>query len=128
MSKPVWSYFDPLSMVVIVLTLALFIIALFVKGFTHELLQECGVFLVSVKLIMMSHKNGSPPGTPRNGWRRSSICSQPKGRRAPESPRSFTFTCFCSLMARPPQAVNSTTDHVETAALGCPQVVWGCAG
>ena len=44
--------------VVIVLTLVLFVIALFVKGFSHELLQECGVFLVSVKLIMMSHKNG----------------------------------------------------------------------
>jgi hypothetical protein len=58
MSKSVWSYFDPLSMVVIVLTLVLFVIALFVSGFTHDLLQECGVFLVSVKLIMMSHKNG----------------------------------------------------------------------
>ncbi len=58
MSKPVWRYFDPLSMAVIVLTLVLFVIALFVKGFTHDLLQECGVFLVSVKLIMMSHKNG----------------------------------------------------------------------
>jgi hypothetical protein len=58
MSKSVWSYFDPLSMVVIVLTLVLFVVALFVTGFTHDLLQECGVFLVSVKLIMMSHKNG----------------------------------------------------------------------
>jgi hypothetical protein len=58
MSKTVWSYFDPMSMVVIVLTLLLFVIALFVKGFTHEMLQECGVFLVSVKLIVMSHKNG----------------------------------------------------------------------
>jgi Na+-translocating ferredoxin:NAD+ oxidoreductase RnfE subunit len=58
MSKSVWSYFDPLSMVVIILTLVLFVIALFVNGFTHDLLQECGVFLVSVKLIMMSHKNG----------------------------------------------------------------------
>ncbi len=58
MSKSVWSYFDPLSMVIIVLTLVLFVIALFVNGFTHDLLQECGVFLVSVKLIMMSHKNG----------------------------------------------------------------------
>lgn len=28
------------------------------KGFSHELLQECGVFLVSGKLIVMSHKNG----------------------------------------------------------------------
>ena len=58
MSNSVWSYFDPLSMVIIVLTLVLFVIALFVNGFTHDLLQECGVFLVSVKLIMMSHKNG----------------------------------------------------------------------
>ena len=58
MSKSVWNYFDPLSLVVIVLTLVLFVVALFVNGFTHDLLQECGVFLVSVKLIMMSHKNG----------------------------------------------------------------------
>jgi hypothetical protein len=43
MSKSVWSYFDPLSLVVIVLTLLLFVIALFAKGLTHELLQECGV-------------------------------------------------------------------------------------
>ena len=58
MSKSVWSNFDPLSIVVIVLTLMLFVMALFVNGFAHDLLQECGVFLVSVKLIMMSHKNG----------------------------------------------------------------------
>jgi hypothetical protein len=58
MSNEPSSYLDPLSLVVIVLTMVLFVIALFVKGFGHELLQECGVFLVSVKLIMMSHKNG----------------------------------------------------------------------
>jgi hypothetical protein len=58
MSKSVWSNFDPLSILVIVLTLVLFVLALFANGFTHDLLQECGVFLVSVKLIMMSHKNG----------------------------------------------------------------------
>jgi hypothetical protein len=39
MSNSMWSYFDPLSIVVIVLTLVLFVIALFVKGFTHDLLQ-----------------------------------------------------------------------------------------
>jgi hypothetical protein len=27
------------------------------KGFTQEVLLEAGVFLVSVKLILMSHKN-----------------------------------------------------------------------
>ena len=46
MSKSVRSNFDPLSIVVIVLTLVLFVMALFVNGFTHDL------------LIMMSHKNG----------------------------------------------------------------------
>ena len=30
---------------------------MFVKGLTHDLLLEAGVFLVSVKLIMMSFKN-----------------------------------------------------------------------
>jgi Na+-translocating ferredoxin:NAD+ oxidoreductase RnfE subunit len=45
-------------MVIIFLTLVLFVIALLVNGFTHDLLQECGVFLVSVKLIVMSHQNG----------------------------------------------------------------------
>ncbi len=35
----------------------LFTAALFLKGFTHDLLLEAGVFLVSVKLIRMSFKN-----------------------------------------------------------------------
>jgi hypothetical protein len=48
---------DPWSVVVIALTLVLFIVSIFVKGFTHELLLEAGVFLVSVKLILMAHKN-----------------------------------------------------------------------
>jgi hypothetical protein len=50
-------HFDPWSIVVIGLTLILFIVALFLKGLTHELLLEAGVFLVSVKLILMSYKN-----------------------------------------------------------------------
>ena len=45
------------SLLVIFITLALFVTALFVKGLTHDLLLEAGVFLVSVKLIIMSHKN-----------------------------------------------------------------------
>lgn len=57
MPKSAHKRFDPWSIVVIALTLALFILALFIKGLTHELLLEAGVFLVSVKLIMMSHKN-----------------------------------------------------------------------
>ncbi len=51
------NYFDPASMVVILITLALFIAALFYKGFTHDLLLEAGVFLVSVKLILLSFRN-----------------------------------------------------------------------
>ena len=50
-------HLDFWSLVVIALTLALFIVALFIKGLTHEILLEAGVFLVSLKLIMMSHKN-----------------------------------------------------------------------
>jgi len=50
-------HFDFWSLVVIALTFALFIVALFIKGLTHEILLEAGVFLVSLKLIMMSHKN-----------------------------------------------------------------------
>lgn len=48
---------DPWSAVVIALTLILFIASIFVNGLTHELLLEAGVFLVSVKLILMAHKN-----------------------------------------------------------------------
>jgi hypothetical protein len=47
---------DPWSIVVIALTIALFILALFVKGFTKGLLVECGVLLVSIKLILMAKK------------------------------------------------------------------------
>jgi hypothetical protein len=50
-------HFDFWSIVVIALTLVLFVVALFIKGLTHELLLEAGIFLVSVKLIMMSYKN-----------------------------------------------------------------------
>ncbi|MBN2412360.1 hypothetical protein JXQ31_11765 [candidate division KSB1 bacterium] len=50
-------HFDIESLVVIVITCILFIVALFTKGFTHDLLLETGVFLVSVKLILMAYKN-----------------------------------------------------------------------
>ena len=50
-------HFDAGSLLVIFVTLALFGTALFLTGFTHDLLLEAGVFLVSVKLIVMSYKN-----------------------------------------------------------------------
>lgn len=48
---------DKGSVVVAAITLALFVAALFVKGFTHDLFLEAGVFLVSVKIFMMMHAN-----------------------------------------------------------------------
>lgn len=45
------------SLVVILVTLVLFVAALFEKGFSHDVLLEAGVFLVSVKLIIMSYKS-----------------------------------------------------------------------
>jgi hypothetical protein len=50
-------HFDAGSLVIIIITFVLFTVALFVKGMTHDLLLEAGVFLVSVKLIMMAYKN-----------------------------------------------------------------------
>ncbi len=56
MVRKLLKHHDPWALVVIVLTLVLFLMALFIKGLTHDLLLEAGVFLVSVKLIMMSRK------------------------------------------------------------------------
>ena len=50
-------HYDPWAIIVIALTLILFIAALFLKGFSHDMLLETGVFLISLKLIMMSYKN-----------------------------------------------------------------------
>jgi len=50
-------HFDAGSILVIVVTLALFVAALFVKGLTHDLLLEAGVFLVSVKLIISAYRS-----------------------------------------------------------------------
>ena len=50
-------HFDLGSLIVIVITFILFAVALFTKGFTHDLLLESGVFLVSVKLILMAYKS-----------------------------------------------------------------------
>ena len=51
------AYFDVGSFIVIIVTFVLFIVALFTKGFTHDILLEAGVLLVSVKLIIMAYKN-----------------------------------------------------------------------
>jgi len=48
---------DTGSLVVMGITLILFIVAIFTKGMVHDLLLEAGVFLVSVKLLIMAHNN-----------------------------------------------------------------------
>jgi hypothetical protein len=50
-------HFDTWSLIVITTTFILFVLALFFTGFTHALLLEAGVFLVSVKLIHMAYKS-----------------------------------------------------------------------
>ena len=50
-------HLDIVSQLVILTTFVLFVVALFIKGFGHGLLLEAGVFLISVKLIMMAQKN-----------------------------------------------------------------------
>jgi hypothetical protein len=51
-------YVDWASAGTIAITFALFAAAIWAKAFTHDLLLEAGVFLVSVKLILMSYKSG----------------------------------------------------------------------
>ena len=50
-------HFDTGSLFVIAITFILFVFALFTKGFTHDILLEAAIFLVSVKLIVMAYKN-----------------------------------------------------------------------
>ncbi len=54
---PTSRYIDRGSFMVMAVTLALFIAALFTKGLTHDLLLEAGVFLVSVKLILQAYRS-----------------------------------------------------------------------
>lgn len=51
-------YMDKGSFIVALITLGLFVAALFTKGLTHDLFLEAGVFLVSVKLIILAYNNG----------------------------------------------------------------------
>jgi hypothetical protein len=48
-------YLDAGSIIIILITLLLFVMALFLKGLTQDLLLEAGIFLVSVKLIRMAY-------------------------------------------------------------------------
>jgi hypothetical protein len=50
-------HIDPGSFIVALITLGLFLSALFTKGLTHDLFLETGVFLVSIKIIIMAYRN-----------------------------------------------------------------------
>jgi hypothetical protein len=50
-------YLSTTDLIVIIITIILFVIALFIKGLTHDMLLEAGILLVSVKIIMMNYKN-----------------------------------------------------------------------
>ena len=50
---------DTGSLIVILITFVLFVVALFTHGLTHDILLESAVFLVSVKLIIMAYKNSN---------------------------------------------------------------------
>ena len=49
-------HLDVGTQLTLAITFVLFVVALFEKGLTHDLLLEAGVFLVSVKLVIMSYK------------------------------------------------------------------------
>ena len=57
MRKFLQHYLDTVSIITIFITLILFLAALYFTGLTHDILLEAGVFLVSVKLIIMSFQN-----------------------------------------------------------------------
>jgi hypothetical protein len=48
---------DPWTLAVMIVTFILFVGSRSTKGFTHDLLLESGVFLISVKLMIMAYKN-----------------------------------------------------------------------
>jgi hypothetical protein len=50
---------DKWSWIVLAVTFILFLAALFLKGLSHDILLEAGVFLVSVKLMVMLYRNGA---------------------------------------------------------------------
>jgi hypothetical protein len=49
-------HLDGSTQITLAVTLVLFVVALFEKGLTHDLLLEAAVFLVSAKLVLLSYK------------------------------------------------------------------------
>lgn len=51
-------YMDKGTFLTALITFVLFVAAIFTKGITHDLFLEAGVFLVSVKIILLAYGNG----------------------------------------------------------------------
>jgi hypothetical protein len=49
-------HLDGSTQFTLTITLVLFVVALFEKGLTHDLLLEAAVFLVFAKLVLLSYK------------------------------------------------------------------------
>lgn len=50
-------YISTADIIIIGITVILFVVALFVKGLTQDLLLEAGILLISVKIILMNYSN-----------------------------------------------------------------------
>jgi hypothetical protein len=77
-------HFDTWSFLVMAITLILFVVALFTKGFTHDLLLEAGVFLVSVKLILMAYKSSVATAMMRQKLDEIHVAVQQRERERPQ--------------------------------------------
>ncbi len=47
------------TIIIIVITVGLFIAAIFTKGITHDIFLEAGVLLISIKIILLTYKNNT---------------------------------------------------------------------
>lgn len=47
------------TIIIIVITVGLFIAAIFTKGLTHDIFLEAGVLLISIKIILLSYRNNA---------------------------------------------------------------------
>ena len=47
------------TIIIILITVGLFVAAIFTKGLTHDIFLEAGVLLISIKIILLSYRNNA---------------------------------------------------------------------
>ena len=47
------------TIIVILITVGLFVAAIFTKGLTHDIFLESGVLLISIKIILLAYRNNA---------------------------------------------------------------------